>query len=68
MGWNVTERQEKDDLESLNSREENMEQVSSQGHFGRTSESFGFRQDFRTKSNSEYSREKNKQTNEIEST
>ena len=43
MGWNVTERQEKDDLESLNSREENMEQVSSQGHFGRTSESFGFR-------------------------
>ena len=27
MGWNVTERQEKDDLESLNSKEENMEQV-----------------------------------------
>ena len=27
MGWNVTERQEKDDLESSNSKEENMEQV-----------------------------------------
>ena len=32
MGWNVTERQEKDDLESLNSKEENMEQVRASLH------------------------------------
>ena len=34
MGWNVTERQEKGDLESLNSKEENMEQVRACLHGG----------------------------------